>query len=152
MSGELLDETIDRVAEQMTMPPANSMFSVDVRQALGAPARSAFTPALVGAAAAIVAVAIGLPLWQSDPRPGDSPEGTRRTLDSQAVAPIASLPRAARRAMGKVPSAVVPQTLLEVAPLNVEPLHVEAILEVEPLDVKDIVISDMVGGEMKEPR
>jgi hypothetical protein len=87
---ETLDETIDRVACEMTEVGADAAFAVRVRAGLAQPRRSWLVPAMAVASVAVVLLVIWLPRAADLPsRPGAI------TLAARSLAPWAALPPAA---------------------------------------------------------
>ena len=171
MTREQLDDTIDRVARELTMSPVASRqspvagrqsargsagdvtLSTTVRHAMTKPAPAGFSTALLAAAAAVVVLAVAVSVLSTARRTAVESRDALRTLESRTLAPVAPLATAMRQpAMSSRAEATPPtlHTTLEVTPLDVVPLSVAAIAEVAPLTVKDIAVSDIGGGEMKE--
>jgi hypothetical protein len=149
MSRELLDDTIDRVAHDLTVPASNAPISAGVRTRM-ADVRPWRLPAVVAVAVVISAGIAGL-LWSRAPRQIREAE-TSRLLS--AVRPTGAAPLAA--VVEPVATLVRPReadarAMVDVAPLMVAPLSLDAIDEVEPLRVDALQIAD-IPGEIKEQR
>lgn len=84
---ETLDETIDRIAGEMTAVSADPAFADRVRSRFSDRRRPLFVPVLA-AATVVSAVAIAIMMWPQN----ESPALADRELVAGSVAPIASLP------------------------------------------------------------
>ena len=150
MNREWLDDTIDRIAQDMTMPAPRVAFRFDVRRAVSERARSTARIVVLAAATASVALAVLLATW-----PSSAPAGrdtSMSTLASRTLAPVSVFPVVERESVAVVRRAAPPRASMSVAPLSVEPLAIDEMTEVEPLAVKDIAIVDIPNGEPKEYR
>jgi hypothetical protein len=146
MNREYLDETIDRVAREMTMA-GTVAFALDGWQSRQGSRQSGRSLVVLTAAAAGVVMAGLLSMWQDMP-PADV---RAHTLASRALAPVSALPAAPRQAIDAAPTPRL-RVSLAVAPLSIEPLSIGAMADVEPLNVKDMAIADIPSGDEKEHR
>ena len=150
MNHEWIDETIDRVAGEMTMSRATVTFSLDVREAAYTRARFGRGVLVLTAVAASLVIAGTLSIWQSA-RTADV-SGTVPLLSSRTLAPVSPMPLAARHRIVVAAKEATSAVSLAVEPLSVEALSIDAMSDVAPLSVKDIAIADIPGGDTKEYR
>jgi hypothetical protein len=143
MNHERLNETIERVARDMTM--VTTTFSLDRREAQQGSGRAAWSFLVVTAAAASVAVAAVLSTWQVR-HSGDVVESVQ-TLASRTLAPLSAWSVASREPIVVAPALNRSPVSLAIAPLSVEPLLFGDMTVVEPLTVKDIAIAEIPGGD-----
>jgi hypothetical protein len=157
MQREPLDETIDRVAREVTMLSPTSALPGFVRARLRHPADPLWRRPLV-AVSAIAAVILTLTIARTLDSHDIAPETLTvpQRLDSRPVALLA--PLAARLAPTELalpePSREggIVRTALEVPPLTLEPLSLETLAELPPLQIESIHIPDIDSSETKEPR
>jgi hypothetical protein len=157
---ERIDDTIDRVASEMTDVPANEAFAAGLRDRLREAPRSRVDAVGVLSFAATT-LAIAIVGWQffsrgasspfqresvtADATASSSPSDSAVLSDARPLVPPAPLaPTAAADAVA-VSGPIAPLVLMDdlaVPPVNVAPLAVE-----------NLAISDLAGGsEFEEPR
>ena len=150
MTREQLDDTIDRVARQLTLSPADLTLSAAVRHAFAPSPTSVLNSAGLQVAAAVVVFVVAFAAWQLPGNRAGEIREAATALESRTLAPVARLATAVDRKTPIVRAVVAPRMPLEVAPLSIAPLSVEAIRELEPLRVEDITVSEIQNGEIKE--
>jgi hypothetical protein len=157
MTHETVDDTLDRVAGEMTAVADNPMLSTRVRERMHRRARPWLLPALVaGSVAGVVALSVVLSHLDGQSAGAEVHEVSGRTL--APVAPLAvSVPPADLSWTHSlaVPSAAivsVDETPLAVAALVIAPLAMPEVAEIEPLRVASLQIADIEFEEPKEPK
>lgn len=176
MTHETLDETIDRIAGEMTTVSADPAFADRVRPRLSDDRRPLFGPVLA-AATVVSAVVIAIVLWPQN----ESPSRADRELIAGSVAPTVSLPatvwnasttllpplegRTLPAAGGGAPAAphgsAVAEAQVESAgpdPLAIVELAIPPpvspdVVSIAPLDVAQLEVPELdTTYESKEPR
>lgn len=157
MTDETLDETLDRIAGEMTAVAADPSLASRVRQQMRQRYRPWLMPTLVTASMAGVlalSLIVTRPAWQ-----GGEPEA--RALSGRALAPLTPLavavPRSdvSRRPVAAArpsPIAWLDEAPLAVAALIVPPLAMPEAGEIAPLHVESLQIAEIEFEPSKEPR
>jgi hypothetical protein len=153
---ETVDDTLDRVAGEMTAVAGNPMLSARVRERMHRRVRPWLPPALVAASVAGV-VALSVLLSHPD---GRSAGVEVHELSGRALTPLAPFAVAVPQPdlsthFPVAPAAAivsVDETPLAVAALVIAPLAMPAVAEIEPLRVASLQIADIEFEESKEPR
>jgi hypothetical protein len=168
VTNERIDETIDRVASELTAVPPDLSFSARLRERLPDPRRRT-TPLLLASAIAALVIAIAMFARYAPSSPPQSPParaGLAPARDETTIAsgPVTSVPdpradTSGDETVGKRGTLAIDlpgMTPAEVdspvlAALVVDELNVDAV-DVAPLDITTIEISDIdIGQEPKEP-
>ena len=157
MTHETIDETLDRVAGEMTAVAGNPMLSARMRERMHRRARPWLLPALVaGSVAGVVALSVVL----SHPD-GRSAGAEVHEVSGRALAPVAPFaaavpqPDLSPTRFPVAPAATivsVDETPLAVTALVIAPLAMPEVAEIEPLRVASLEIDDIEFEESKEPR
>jgi hypothetical protein len=158
MQRETLDDTIDRVARDLTATPADHRFDARAAawRARDAASNRSWKPASV-VAAALTAVLLALATINRDAKPAASPAAlASRALaitSGYASSPTPSGPGVQGQAAPAARRAVVDTRRADAAvpALVIEPLVVEAV-ELAPLRMEGLQISDIDPEVTKEPR
>jgi hypothetical protein len=173
---ETLDETIDRIAGEMTAVSADPAFADRVRPRLSDGHRPLFVPVLAPATI-VSAVVIAIVLWPQN----ESPARADRELVAGSVAPMASLPATVFSALTRLPPRLQGGTFLAadsgapaaphgpavadaqvesagpdplaIAELAIPPAVSPDAVSVAPLDVARLEVPELdTTYESKEPR
>jgi hypothetical protein len=145
MQSEWLDETIDRVARELTTPAHDRALSTNVRERITRPRRVALAP-LLACGAVVAGLVTSLMIWTSIR--SEPAAAAQAVLSSRPLAPVAPLRGVASRGVVSRPSTTPQPPATEVAPLEIHVLQLDAIEEAAPLRVDDIRIADM-DSDMK---
>lgn len=152
MRDELLDDTINRVASDMTAGGSNAMLSAVVRRRIVERRRwpSAVAPLALATAVAVMTTVVTQ--WLASPPARDGRQSELPSIEARWLAPI--VPLAAGVAPSPLTERVVsrPTPPLGIAPLSIAPLTIAILRDVEPVRMDDIRIAEMPTMELKEPR
>jgi hypothetical protein len=169
MTDDTLDDTIDRVAGEMTAGAADPTLTARVRERIHQRRPAWVTPALA-AASVVGAVGITIVLWPQN----ELREAAASELVASAVAPIVALPGTVPTELTRPqdleggtlvpprppppivapasPIVAVDETPLAVAALVVPPLVMPEMMEIEPLHIASLQIAEIEHEDPKEPR
>ena len=177
MTRETLDETLDRVAAEMTAVPPDETFIARVRPSLDRPARRGFGLRTFAIAPCLLALAVAAALMRPSGS-GTRPVATsaRSTCDRPTVTALETMPAgmepstpraetvtATTRASGAVSTgvgidharadfaipALPPPPELDVAHLALDPLVVHPV-DVSSIEIAEILVADL--GPAEEPK
>jgi hypothetical protein len=172
VKNEHIDETIDRVAAELTAVPADPGFSARLRDQLAHRQHHSARWALASATAAVLVAAVVVLRFYSAP-PEDAASGIVIASRGIGAGPVelplgglvgsvrAGLVSAAPEAgtLPMAPSDSEGEALasepgaLTVSPLVVEPVNLPAVLDIAPLEVPHLEIVEIGAGHgAKEPR
>ena len=153
MQREFLDETIDRVARDLTTVSADDAFGARVRQRLSAPRHRPWRVLVaVGVASAAAVVTITAALWTSPERVPATAHHVVLPLEARGIATIAPLAATVHRPTVRVEAMVAAAEHLSVEPIAIEPLPVEAPVQIDPLYVGDLQVPAIEIEDIKEQR
>lgn len=152
MNREPLDDTIDRVAREMTIVTRRAI-GVGLRDRIREQRQPRFALVLAGAAAAVVATVVIVSWWTTAPASRPLTHAVA-IVDSGRVAPLVPSPHAVERSLSVIAAVPVGEAVrsVDVPPLRIEPLGLEAIADVAPLSVDDILVSEIDGDPREEYR
>lgn len=157
MTHETIDETLDRVAGEMTAVAGDPTLPARVRERMHRHPRPWLVPALIAASVAGAAV-LSVVVTRPD---GQSAGAEVHEVSGRALAPVAPLAAAVPQPdlspahFPVAPAAAivsVDETPLAVAALVIAPLAMPEVAEIEPLRVASLQIADIEFEESKEPR